>query len=309
MRHLRIALALASLPLAASGCFEDVLTLQPLHTERTVVDEPQLVGTWKFLVPGGLDCDLTCQVSATADHGYRIVVDANGRKQTYIGYVVQLGKMRIIDLSTESTGKQASATASPPGHWFARIECEQDRLTIYQASSQAFRRQVQTHPLASHTKDEKLIVTASTAELQRFFLETSAAAFPKDEKVVLHKCAPGEVLKPAFIGLDPFGTPWTLFSSATHLSPTGRLKMPPLTGAPFARLNQVAKAFVRAGHEVRFTRGSRAPSADKVHAIEAQDPLPGKLLRPESVVILTLYTNDTSDPLPPVPNPFTNPDR
>ena len=303
MRYLRIALALAFLPLAASGCFEDVMTLQPLHTERTVVDEPRLVGTWKFGDPSGLDWDVSCKVSETTDHGYRIVVDANGEKHSYIGYVVQFGTLQIIDLSEDRPAKSAAA-ANAPGHWFARLECEAKQLTIYPTSSQAFRCAVQAHPLASHTKEEKLIVTASTPELQAFFTEKGAAAFRKDEKIVLRKCTPGEVLKPTFAGVDPFATPWGLLSSALKVSSTDRLKMPPLTGARFARLNQLAKAFVRAGHEVRFTRGSRAPSADKVYAIESQEPSPGKPLHPDAAIVLTLYTKDATEPLPRAPEWF-----
>jgi len=300
MRHARIALAISFLALPASGCFEDVMTLQPLHTERTVVDQPQLVGTWKFGDPSGLDWDVSCKVSETTDHGYHIVVDANGGKHSYIGYVVQFGKLRIIDLSEDRPANSA-AGANAPGHWFARLECEAKQLTIYPTSSQEFRSAVQAHPLASHTKEEKLIVTASTPELQAFFTEKGAAAFRKNEKIVLRKCTPGEVLKPTFAGFDPFATPWKLWGSA-NVASTGRLKMPPLTGARLARLNQLAKAFVRAGHEVRFTRGSRAPSADKVYSIESQEPSPGKPLRPDAAIVLTLHTKDSSDPLPPVPD-------
>jgi hypothetical protein len=309
MRHLRIALGLASLPLLASGCFEDVMTLQPLHTERTVVDEPHLVGTWKFCDRSGLDWDVTCKVSGRTDHGYRIVVDANGQKRTYIGYVVALAKMRIIDLAEERPGKAATAADSPPAHWFARLECENNRLTIYPTSSYEFRRLAQTHPLRSHTKNERLIVTASTPELQAFFSETGAAAFQKPSKIVLRKCAEGEVIKPTFAGFDPFGTPWTLFSGwAKTGTSTGRLRMPPLTDAPYVRVKQLAEAFVRTGHDVRYVRGSTAPGPEKVHAVEAQDPLPGAPLRADAAIVLTLYAKDFSNPLPSVPDAFSNPD-
>jgi hypothetical protein len=176
------------------------------------------------------------------------------------------------------------------------------RLTIYQTSSQDFRRAVQTHPLASHTNNEKLIVTASTNELQAFFSETGAAAFPRDGKIVLQKCAAGEALKPTFGGFDPFGTPWTLFSSTAGSAATDRFSMPRLTGAPYARVRYLAEAFLRTGHIVRFARGSTAPGPEKLYAIEAQDPLPGKPLRRDAAIVLTLYTRDSSDPLPPVPD-------
>jgi hypothetical protein len=249
-------------------------------------------------------------VSETTDHGYRLVVDANGQKRTYISYVIALAKMRIIDLTEERPGKAATAADSPPAHWFAQIACEENRLTIYQTSSQEFRRLAQTHPLRSHTKDKRLIVTASTAELQTFFSETGAAAFERPSAIVLQKCTQGEVIKPTFAGFDPFGTPWALFSGwAKTGTSTERLRMPPLTGAPYVRVKQLAEAFVRTGHDVRYVRGSRTPAPEKVHALEAQDPVPGRALRPDAAIVLTLYTNGSSDPLPPVPDRFSNPDR
>jgi hypothetical protein len=84
--------------------------------------------------------------------------------------------------------------------------------------------------------------------------------------------------------------------------------MPPLTGATYVRVKQLAEALVRTGHDVRFVRGSTAPGPEKVHAIEAQNPSPGAPLRPDSAVLLTLYTKDASEPLPPVPLFPTKPD-
>jgi len=305
MRLIRLAPAVALLALAVSGCFEDVLTLQPLHTQNTVVSEPRLVGTWKFCDPSALDWDVTCKVSETTDHGYRIVVDLNGKKRIYIGYVVDLGKIRVIDLSPEPAGKELTRADSMPAHWFARLEFEQNRLRIHHSVlSSDFRRLVQAHPLSSHTKEGRLVVTASTAELQTFYSQTGEAAFEKRSKIVLQKCADGEVIKPAFAGFDPFASPLSFLFESPENKPSAasaeRLKMPPLSGLPFSRVKQLADGFVRMGHEVRFIRGSKATSAKSVYAVEAQEPLPGVPLRPNAAIVLTLYCKDSTEPLPAV---------
>ncbi len=305
MRLFRLAPAGALLALAVSGCFEDVLTLQPLHTQNIVVSDPRLVGTWKFCDPSALDWDVTCKVSETTDHGYRIVVDLNGKQRIYIGYVVDLGKIRVIDLSPEQADKELTRVDSMPAHWFARLEFEGNRVRIHHSvSSSDFRRLVQSHPLASHTKDVRLVVTASTAELQAFYSQTGEAAFDNSSKIVLHKCADCEVIKPTFAGFDPFTSPWSFLFESPESNVSGvsaeRLKMPPLSGVPYSRVKQLADEFVRMGHEVRFIRGSKATSAESVFAVEAQEPLPGAPLRPNAAIVLRLYCKDATEPLPAV---------
>ncbi len=305
MRLFRLAPAVAVLALAVSGCFENVLTLQPLHIQNTVVSEPRLVGTWKFCDPSALDWDVTCKVSETTDHGYRIVVELNGKKRSYIGYVVDLGKIRVIDLSPEPRGKELARADSMPPHWFARLEFEGNRVRIHHSvSSSDFRRLVQSHPLASHTKDVRLVVTASTAELQAFYSQTGEAAFDKHSKLVLQKCADSEVIKPTFAGFDPFSSPLSFLFESPENNPSGasaeRLKMPQLNGLPYSRVKELADGFVRMGHEVRFIRGSKATSAESVYAVEAQEPSAGAPLHPNTAIVLTLYCKDSTEPLPAV---------
>ena len=145
---------------------------------------------------------MTCKVTETTDHGYRIVVDANGQKRTYIGYVVQIAKMQIIDLAAEPTGKQASAPDARPGHWFARLECEPNRLRIHHSvCSQEFRRLVRapSAPVSYQKRPTDCdCLDGGTADV---LFKTGEAAFDKPSTIVLQRCTNGEIIKPVFARL------------------------------------------------------------------------------------------------------------
>jgi hypothetical protein len=179
---------LAALPaLLLSAC---ILSLQPLYTDADVAFDAALLGTWK---PADAATSWTCTKSERG--AYRVVfVDERGRKGDFSMHLVAIGAERFLDLfPVEASGSRQNAFYGDhwiPAHTFVRLLAVGANLEMELLDEERLRKLLAERPrtIAHETVGGRIVITASTAELQRFLVEQAGTpgAF---RPLSLHKAA------------------------------------------------------------------------------------------------------------------------
>jgi len=162
MKHWTIG-ALAAVIL--TGC---VPSLHPLYTDKDLVDEPLLLGTWK-----GDDEQKETWIFSRSEHsGYDLIHINSEDPRRFRAHLVQLGKERYLDLYPEDPAIKNEVFK---GHWlpvhhFAWIQVSADTLQISWLDADKLKKGVEAgrykvaHELFD--KGDGLLLTAHTPELQ-----------------------------------------------------------------------------------------------------------------------------------------------
>jgi hypothetical protein len=170
---MRLTLALTALTLAVlmTGC--TVRSLNPLYTEKDVVFEPGLLGTWAE--DDNADNNWTIQKSG--QDGYRLV-SSEGIK-TLEGRMVKLGGHLFLDV----TPKDGDNDFAIPAHVFVKIELSGDTMRTAILNPDLAEKQPGLAALeVTHIRiNDKAVLTAPTKELQSFVIR-----YAGDGKVFSH---------------------------------------------------------------------------------------------------------------------------
>jgi hypothetical protein len=164
-----MAAAVAAFGLTLAGC-EQVSWLQPLYSERDIVQEPGFAGTWQS---SGKNPEKIV-VSAVDDH-YRIEDD----KLAFDAYLVRIAGELYID----AVEKGASGI---PEHQFWKATLEGDRLELRTLSSEFVLDKIKKDSALPHQRvregksDTRYVVTAEPAEVQNFLIRYREQAWDKD---------------------------------------------------------------------------------------------------------------------------------
>ena len=189
-----------------AGCVP-VASLHPLFTKETLVFEEKLLGTWvedsnkpeitwEF---ARLDAatveNLPKQLQDEVGKLYRLnVTDNEGRKGVLIACLVKLKDGLFLDVLAD---KFPSGDYDPEKmklvynaffflsvHTFVRIDALGDKLKLRLTDDDGFRKLIEAEPKAvkCETVEERIILTASTEELQAFMIKYAAdeRLFPND---------------------------------------------------------------------------------------------------------------------------------
>jgi hypothetical protein len=172
-REVRGALgSLAWWAAASSGCL--VLSLQPAYDDRSIRDDPALVGTW---------VDEEDKVSATLAAGewrsFRVTfTDAFGTRE-FTGYLTEIDGVRVLDVMPER-GKDAGPLLVPT-HTLMRIAVHEDALTVEALSYDWLAPRVRRGGVRglTATMDQRgnVVITSPTRALRAWIAKAPPGAF------------------------------------------------------------------------------------------------------------------------------------
>ena len=168
------------LALVMAGCA--VPSLHPLFTEKELVFDPALVGTW-----GKEDEEGKWVFTRSGEKRYT-VDPQDGEPRKFEGHLVQLGKFRFLDLYPEDMDikNEIYKIHFIPAHTFWRIWIEDDNLRIALMNEDWLKRKIDAKSvsIAHERMDDLIVLTAPTAKLQELVLKHAedSEAFPDPEE-------------------------------------------------------------------------------------------------------------------------------
>jgi hypothetical protein len=160
-------LALASL----ASC---VPSINPLYTDKDLVVDPALVGTW-------IDNDNETWTFATGtDKSYSLVIDHDGKSGPFVAHLVALGGYRFLDIMpTDGALNQSGLLEMYRAmyirtHMFLKVSQVTPTLKMAFLDADWLKKLLTKSPAAlrheRRESDDDSVVTASTAELQAFMI-------------------------------------------------------------------------------------------------------------------------------------------
>lgn len=180
MRALKISLALG-FTLLIAGCVAS--SLYPLFTERDLAFDPVLVGTW-----AGQDEDDTLLFKDAGAKAYDLTYITEGQKLKFVVHLVQLGELQFLDVYPKIS-KDHDGFHFIPAHTFWKVQRDGDILrTAWLGEGWIKERVVKKKIRLPHQLvEDRLILTASTEELQEFVLKYADEAFSDFSEFQLQK--------------------------------------------------------------------------------------------------------------------------
>jgi hypothetical protein len=166
MKKLLVVL-LALLPLA--GC---VPSLNPLYLDSDLVFDPALIGVWTHEKE-------IWKFEKDGEQKYKFVhTDDQNHSAQFAAHLLKIKGRRFLDVLIEKIGKDEinpwAGAALIPGHLFIKVERIQPALEIAVMDPDWLEKHLKTHPKEiTHlqTSDKRILLTASTEELQKFVMD------------------------------------------------------------------------------------------------------------------------------------------
>ena len=171
------------------GCVP-VISLHPLHTEKDVVFDKKLCGTW---ITDPNDSETTWQFKSIDDpeNAYKLIFTGEDRmKGSFVAHLVKLQDELFLDLfpsevpwEPEDPNKMDwpyNTLFLIPAHTFIKIDSIEPQLKLRLTLESKMEDLLEENPSAvKHTfVGERLVITGSTKELQAFVLK-----YADDERV------------------------------------------------------------------------------------------------------------------------------
>ncbi|MCA9116576.1 MAG: hypothetical protein KDA79_15940 [Planctomycetaceae bacterium] len=164
--------------LLTSGCF--VQSLNPLVDDTVTCRDARLPGTW-VLFDDVFDIsrkDHTWTITEAADDSYRLTASMDGKTSEYTLRIMKARDYLIADMVKSHSIDEEFRINSVRVHQLLKLSIEKGELrTASLIPARNFQSLARKHHLAYSTVDGRTILTASTGDLQEFFLEHGEAAF------------------------------------------------------------------------------------------------------------------------------------
>lgn len=180
MRNLKTAVVLVII-LFLAGCV--VPSLHPLFTEKDLVFDPALVGTW-----AEEDQEETWAFLKSGDNVYDLIHTAEGLPVKYEAHLGRLGEFMFLDVypGEPEVKNDFYKLHLIPVHTFWRVWIEGDVLRIAMLDPDWLKGMIAQKKvkIAHERMEDGIILTASTQELQKFILQYAEdlKAFPDPTK-------------------------------------------------------------------------------------------------------------------------------
>ena len=148
-------------------------SVNPLYTDDTTVFRQELLGVWKEKP----DSDESWNFTKAENNTYTVVIQDKESTSSFSARLVKLDDSLFLDLlPTEDVLEKAKVggmyrVALIPGHLFAKVKLGKN-LELQMLHPDRFKEFLDANPKAlTHSLPEKdrLVITASTEELQKFF--------------------------------------------------------------------------------------------------------------------------------------------
>jgi hypothetical protein len=183
------------------GACVPVMSLHPLYTEKEVVFEEKMLGTW---VDENEDTSLEFSRSKKSDKRYQLILaDNEGHKGKFEAQLVKLEGKLFLDVypaqfpcDIEDANKADwayNAFFLIPAHTFAKVDYSEPKLKLALTDDEKMKELLEADPNAVKFEsiDDKAVLTASPKELQKFVLKYAddARLFSEEIELVRKKTA------------------------------------------------------------------------------------------------------------------------
>jgi len=165
-----IAIGAAAILLAA--CIPSV---NPFYTDKDVVFDPHLVGEWQG--KDGSDPE-TWAFEQSTNRGFDVTVTEQGKTGKFSAHLFKLKDSQFLDViptDCNYASNQADLVAFSmfPGHLLMRITQIDPELKFAACDYDWLQKYLETNPsaVAHHTEYDRIVLTDSTANLQKFVLK------------------------------------------------------------------------------------------------------------------------------------------
>ena len=153
-----------------------VPSLNPFYTNKDVVFEPKLLGTWQEKEKA--DDPEAWKFEEDKDKAYKLTVtEKEGKQGEFAAHLFKLKDQYFLDIVASDIGGTNVAdliTASLiPGHLLFRVPQIEPELKLAGTDYDWLQKFLKEHPksLAHHIEDDRVTLTAETADLQSFVLK------------------------------------------------------------------------------------------------------------------------------------------
>jgi hypothetical protein len=164
------------------GCIP-VISLHPLYTEKDVVVDKKLCGTW---INDSGDSKTTWEFECIDEpkNAYKLIfTDEDGKKGSFVAHMIKLENRLFLDIfpselpwEPEDPNKMDwpyNSLFLIPAHTFVKIDSIEPRLKLRLTSESKMEELLKENPSAvEHTfVGDRIVLTASTKKLQAFVLK------------------------------------------------------------------------------------------------------------------------------------------
>lgn len=177
------------LVLGMTGCF--VLSVHPLYFEKDLVFESGLVGTWGEK-EHEKDLSELWIFKKSGEKSYRLIIrDEKEGEGLFEAHLLKLGDHMFLDLYPEEpeTGSEFYNMHVIPAHSFMRVSLEGHVLRLAFFDLDWLKKNIEQNKVTikHERRDDTIVLTASTEELQAFVLKHIEEAFIFEEEGTLHR--------------------------------------------------------------------------------------------------------------------------
>lgn len=166
MRAVKLVVALG-LAAVMAGC---VPSLHPLFTEEDLVYDPALVGTW-----AEKEGEDICTFRKSGENAYDLIYTEEGVPARFDAHLVRIGEFLFLDTypGDPDIKNDFYLIHLIPAHTFLRIWIEGDVLRYAMLDLDWLKRMISEKKveIGHEQVDGGIVLTASTKELQEFFLK------------------------------------------------------------------------------------------------------------------------------------------
>ncbi len=171
--------------LLAAGC---VQSLHPLYTDKDLVFQPGLVGSWSE--EGSDDVWI---FERSGDKSYDLIYTEHSASAKFVAHLVQLGKFLFLDIYPHELDLDNDFQKAHflPVHTFSRVWLQEDTLRLVMLDHTWLKDMARKKNLnLAHDRiGDQIVLTASTRELQKFMTRyaENPKAFPKPESGLIRR--------------------------------------------------------------------------------------------------------------------------
>ncbi len=168
-RLARKLFGVSALVILFSGC---IPSLQPLYSEKDVVFDKGLVGSWSEKEDSAV-----WAFSKGDGQSYQLTIEEKGNSSPFLVHLFKLDEQLYLDLYPGDKGfedwnrETFFKAAVVPGHLFFKVGKIGEKFTIYAMQSEWLKQLLDKDATAvPHSKiaEDRLVFTGSTEEMQKF---------------------------------------------------------------------------------------------------------------------------------------------
>ncbi len=168
----RNIVVIAAVALLLAAC---IPSINPFYTDKDVVFETHLIGTWQEKEKA--DEPVVWKFEEGKDKAYELTVtEKEGKQGKFEAHLFKLKQEFFLDIIATEIGTNVSDTVTAsliPGHLLFRVPQIEPELKLAGVDFDWLDKHLKEHPkaLAHHRENDRVVLTAETADLQSFVLK------------------------------------------------------------------------------------------------------------------------------------------